>query len=249
MKEDNLTYKKQRIVLVEDEDSIRENYCEILTGEGFQVDAYAERRSAFTHIVENLPDLVILDIGLGSEYDGGITLYREIRTVSASVPIIFLTSHDSESDCIKGMGLDVDDYITKKTSVDYLIVRIQTLLRRMNDIAGVDESNRKVIVRGGLILDTEASIAYWNDKRVDITLNQYLILQELAIRPGHVKSIGKLMVVAKLVVEPNTIVSNIKIIRKKFKEIDQKFNQIVAAYGKGYRWMDESNSPKDISRQ
>lgn len=226
----------KRIVLVEDEDGIRENYAEMLSEEGFAVRAFADRASARAQLDQELPDLVILDIGLGDEYEGGIALYREIRELSSSVPIIFLTSHDSESDRIVGMGLDVDDYITKKTSIDYLIVRIQTLFRRIDEISAPGDDDRR-IRRGDLTLDTEARAAYWKDDRVDISLNQYLMLQELAIRPGHVKSVGKLMVVANLVVEPNTIVANIKTIRKKFRDIDPSFDRIVSVYGKGYRWV------------
>lgn len=228
----------RRIMLVEDEESIRENYVEVLEEEGYEVGGFADRHGAMRFLLRSGIDLAILDIGLGDECDGGIVLYHDIRAWSSTVPIVFLTSHDDEADRVAGMALDIDDYISKRTSIDYLVVRIQTLFRRIDRISTVAPGRVRTIRRGELELDPDACVAYWRGARVGITVNQYRILQELAIRPGQVKSVGKLMAVAGLVVEPNTIVANIKTVRRKFREIDADFDRLVAVYGRGYRWLD-----------
>ncbi len=225
------------IALVEDDELIRENYTEILEDEGYRVSAYADRATALAGITTDLPDLAILDIGLGREREGGILLCEELRARSASLPIIFLTSYETEEERVAGMRCEVDDYIVKGESVDYLIVRIATLFRRLQNLKGSRGSDHQIVEQGDLRFDLETSVAFWQGKQVNITLSQYWMLKELALRPGHAKSASKLMSVANMVVEPNTISANIKTIRKRFREIDPDFDHIKAEYGAGYRWV------------
>jgi two-component system, OmpR family, response regulator len=229
---------QKHIILVEDDDLIRENYSDILEDEGYKVNAYADRESAFTAIQSVRPHLAIIDIALGRERDGGIRLCNKIRESDKNLPIIFLTSYASDSERIAGMKCEIDDYIIKTESIDYLIVRISTLLKR---VEGFSQTNREIDVlftQGELILDTETCIAFWKDAPLDINLTQYWVLKELAIRPGQAKSPSKLMEAANMVVEPNTISANIKSIRKSFKQIDPEFDCIRAVYGSGYRWVE-----------
>jgi two-component system OmpR family response regulator len=88
-----------------------------------------------------LPDLAILDIGLGDEIDGGFTLCRELRGLSATLPIIFLTARDSEFDTVSGLRLGRDDYLTKDASLPHLLARIAALFRRV-DAQGSDAQAR-----------------------------------------------------------------------------------------------------------
>ena len=233
---------KKHIAFVEDDDVIRENYAEILAEEGFDVDAFSDRQAAMERFKEWLPDLVILDIGLGEERDAGFQLCTELRRLSAKIPIIFLTSHDSEMDKISGMRLGADDYLTKDTSIDYLVVRIETLFRRVESLTqgesiSPDQPPAHRLVRGDLTIDMDRCVAYWKDSQVDLTLTQWWIVQELAIKPGNVKSHSKLMSTANIVVEPNTIAAHIKTIRNRFKAIDKDFDCIKTEYGIGYRWI------------
>jgi DNA-binding response OmpR family regulator len=132
----------------------------------------------------------------------------------------------------------MEDYLTKSSSIDYLIVRIQMLFRRINELSSMSDTDAEIIQRGDLTLNSASHVATWKDTSVSLTINQLLMLQELVLRPGRIKTASKLMMVGIMVVEPNTIVYNVKIMRKKFREVGPDFHQISAEHGKGKRWME-----------
>ena len=107
----------RRIALVEDDPAIRANYTEALRKHGYEVAAYAARDEALSAMKTRLPDLAIIDIGLGSDVDGGFALCRDLRALSAALPIIFLTARDSDFDVVAGLRLGADDYLTKDVSL------------------------------------------------------------------------------------------------------------------------------------
>src|SRR5512145_1167421 len=120
----------RRIAIVEDEPAIRANYAEALRKHGFEVAAYAGRAEALAAMKTRLPDLALIDIGLGSDVDGGFALCRDLRALSAVLPIIFLTARDSDFDAVAGLRLGADDYLTKDVSLPHLLARIAALFRR-----------------------------------------------------------------------------------------------------------------------
>jgi len=223
------------IALVEDEGSIRENYADALRRQGYRVQAFSNRREAIQSFRASLPDLVLIDIGLGDETEGGFDLCRELRSLSLSVPIIFLTARNSDLDTISGLRLGADDYLTKNVTLSQLMARIAALFRRIEALSDslVDE---KIISRGNLTIDINRLLIQWQNERVDLTLTEFWIVHSLALRVGHVKSREQLMKDAEIFVDEDTITSHIKRIRKKFCEIDKDFNHIETIYGMGYRW-------------
>lgn len=122
---------RKRVMLVEDDVVIRDNYADILGEEGFEVGVFGNRRDAMVHFNEVSSDIALLDIGLEEEREGGFQLCADLRQLSPKLPIIFLTSRSEEFDRISGLRLGADDYLTKDISIDYLIVRIEALLRRI----------------------------------------------------------------------------------------------------------------------
>ena len=120
----------RRIAIVEDEPAIRANYAEALRRHGYEVATYANRPDALAAFRTRLPDLALVDIGLGDDVDGGFTLTRELRALSATVPIIFLSARDSDFDIVAGLRLGADDYLTKDVSLPHLAARIAALFRR-----------------------------------------------------------------------------------------------------------------------
>ena len=125
----------RRIAIVEDEDAIRANYAEALTRQGYEVAAYADRVSAMAAFRNRLPELAVIDIGLGDEPEGGFTLCAELRALSARLPIIFLSARDSDFDIVSGLRLGADDYLTKDVSLPHLLARIAALFRRIEALA------------------------------------------------------------------------------------------------------------------
>ena len=100
---------KRHIVLIEDEPAIRENYRDAFERRGYRVSAYGDRASAFQILRTALPDLAIIDVGLGDEPEGGFSLCQDLRRLSKTLPIIFLTARDSDIDSVPGLRLGSDD--------------------------------------------------------------------------------------------------------------------------------------------
>jgi CheY-like chemotaxis protein len=110
---------RKQIAIVEDEVALRENYGAALARHGYQVKTYANRKSAMQAFDVHLPDLAIIDISLEDEAEGGFDLCRDLRALSAELPIIFLTARDSELDAVSGLRLGADDFLTKDVSLPH----------------------------------------------------------------------------------------------------------------------------------
>jgi two-component system OmpR family response regulator len=228
----------RRIAIVEDEPAIRANYADALSKHGYEVATYASRGEALSALRARLPDLALIDIGLGDEIDGGFALVRELRALSESLPIIFLSARDSDFDVVAGLRLGADDYLTKDVSLPHLSARIAALFRR-SDLLAAPHAAEEVIERGPLKLDLKRLTAYWGGRRVDLTLTEFWMVHALARFPGHVKDRDALMRDANIVVDDSTITSHVKRIRRKFQAVDPAFDHIATVYGMGYRWNSE----------
>ena len=225
----------RRIALVEDEPAIRANYTDALRRHGYEVSAHSSRREAMEAFRSRLPDLAIIDIGLGDETEGGFALCRELRVLSAQLPIVFLTARDSDFDVVSGLRLGADDYLTKGVSLPHLLARIGALFRRV-DALREEKPIEERLERGPLELDLKRFSAQWKGGRIELTLTEFWIVHSLARHPGHVKNRDQLMREAQVVVDDATITSHIKRIRKKFIAIDPAFDEIDTVHGAGYRW-------------
>ena len=225
----------RQIAIVEDDTAIRENYADALRRHGYDVTGYSDRPQAMDAFARRLPDLVIIDVGLGEEVEGGFDLCRELRAMSATLPIMFLTARDSDLDVISGLRLGADDYLGKATSLQHLIARVVTLFRRVEALRA-PESAESAHVVGDLTLEQERMRVCWKGTAVPLTLTEFWMVHSLVRYPGHVKSREQLMDDANVVVDLATITSHIKRIRKKFVACDGEFDQIETVHGIGYRW-------------
>ena len=223
------------VALVEDDRAIRENYTDALRRQGYETVGYSNRQEAMQKFKNRLPDMVIIDIGLGEEAEGGYDLCRDLRAMSATLPIIFLTARDSDFDAISGLRLGADDYLTKNITMPQLLARIAALFRRVNAFRNpVDQD--AIIRQGKLFLDKNRMLVEWDGNRIELTLTEFWIVNSLAHIPGYVKSRDQLMQEAEMYVDEGTITSHIKRIRKKFLALDPAFDCIETVYGLGYRW-------------
>ena len=225
----------RRIAIIEDDPTIRANYAEALRKHGFEVTAYAARAEALAAMSARLPDLALIDIGLGADIDGGFTLCRELRARSAALPIIFLTARDSDFDIVAGLRLGADDYLTKDVSLPHLLARIAALFRRA-ELAAQPQAAEERLERGALQLDLKRFSVAWRGTAVALTLTEFWMVHALCKFPEHVKSRDQLMREANLVVDEGTITSHVKRIRRKFLAADARFDAIDTVYGMGYRW-------------
>ncbi len=229
------------IAVVDDDENILASISMFLENEGYNVRTYTDGSSAYSALTESPPDLAILDIKMPRM--DGLELLRRLRQ-NSNLPVIFLTSKDDEVDEVVGLNLGADDYITKPFSQRLLGERIKAILRRAavnsGDATAVDpDEDRKVIVRGRLMLDPNRHACSWDGEPVRLTVTEFLILQALAQRPGYVKSRDQLMDAAyddQIYVDDRTIDSHIKRLRKKFRTVTDEFDAIETLYGVGYRY-------------
>ena len=228
----------QSIALVDDDRNILTSVSMALESEGFQVRTFADGDEALRGLTARPADLVVLDIKMPRM--DGMEMLGKLRQNSA-VPVIFLTSKDDEIDEMLGLRMGADDYITKPFSQRLLIERIRAVLRRRDSAGKPTSAADKVLARGELILDPARHLCSWKGSEIGLTVTEFLILQALAVRPGHVKSRDQLIDVAygeAVYVEDRTIDSHIKRLRRKFKEADAQFGHIETLYGLGYRYKD-----------
>ncbi len=225
------------IALVEDDQMLRANYSQALEREGYNVVSYANRPEAAIAFTQKLPDMAILDIMLLDEKEGGFELCRQLRQLSPTIPIIFLTARDSDLDRVSGLRLGAWDYLTKNTTtLDFLPVRISSLFKMVESLQGTPNMQEQVLSSGELSINEERKQVFWKEKQLKLTLTEYWLLLALARRPGHVKSHEQLMESANVVVTNNAITAHIRRIRDKFLELDPEFDSIRTEYGMGYRW-------------
>src|SRR5215475_8188501 len=228
----------QTIALVDDDRNILASVSMTLEAEGFAVRTYTDGAEALRALMQQPVDLAVLDIKMPRM--DGMELLEKLRR-SSDLPVIFLTSKDDEVDELMGLRMGADDYIKKPFSQRLLIERIRTLLRREVNRSGAEKGGEAAVTRGELTLDGNRHLCTWKNQPVELTVTEFLLLKALAQRPGHVKSRDQLMDSAygeNIYVDDRTIDSHIKRLRKKFKVIEDNFNQIETLYGVGYRYKD-----------
>ena len=229
---------KQTIALIDDDRNILTSISIALEKEGFKVQTYLDGESALIGLTRPPPDLAIIDIKM-PKMDGE-ELLKKLRK-KTTLPVIFLTSKDDEIDELLGLKLGADDFVKKSGgfSIKVLIERIRVQLTKKN--LNLIEETKNIISHGKLKLDPSQLECEWDGKQLPdkLTTTEFLIVQELAKRPGIIKERSQLMDIAyreDTDIEDRTIDSHVKRIRKKFKKVDQNFTAIETRYGSGYRW-------------
>ena len=229
---------KETIALIDDDRNILTSLSIALEKEGFKVQTYLDGDNALVGLSRTPPDLAVIDIKM-PKMDGE-ELLKKLRK-KTSLPVIFLTSKDDEIDELLGLKLGADDFVKKSGgfSIKVLIERIRVQLRKKNP-SNIEET-KNVINHGKLRLDPSQLECEWDGKQLPdkLTTTEFLIVQELAKRPGIIKERSQLMDIAyreDTDIEDRTIDSHVKRIRKKFKKVDNNFSAIETRYGSGYRW-------------
>jgi len=220
------------ILIVEDEDTIREVEKAYVLKEGFKAIEAADGEQALKLFKENKVDLVVLDLNLPKI--NGIEVCKTIRQHSA-VPIIMVTARSEEIDEIIGLQLGADDYIKKPFSPSILIARIQALLRR---------NKSEEIIIGLLTINPEKMTVTKSGEKITLTTTQFNILYTLANNPGRVYTREEIMDLAyKDNLTPDildrTIDAHIKSIRKSIEKDTTNPEFILTVIGKGYKFNDE----------
>ncbi len=223
----------RRILLVEDEKTIRDAVAAYLEREGYWVTPAEDGEVALDQFAKHRFDLIVLDLML-PKVPGEVVCQR-IREQS-DVPIIMLTAKGAEEDRIAGLELGADDYLVKPFSPRELVARVRALLRRAHV---EEEPQRDRLVYGPLEIDVSGHRAYLNGEELELTASEFKLLLTLARYPGRVYS--RMELVEKVLGYDfegyeRTIDSHVKNLRAKLNDDPRDPTFIYTVHGVGYRF-------------
>lgn len=203
-----------KIFVVEDETEICKELSVLLQKYGYAYESSTDFAHITDHILKAEADLVLLDINL--PYQDGYTICREIRKQS-DIPIIVLTSRNTDFDELMSLNIGADDFISKPYNAQVLIARIQKILKRT-----YEAQVNSVLIHKGLTINLLKTTASYGDKEVDLTKNELGILRLLVVNKGNV--IPRDAIIDELwqsdeFIDENTLNVNIVRLRKKLSEI------------------------------
>ncbi len=172
-----------KIMVVDDEEALVRLITYNLSKEGFSTLAVYDGNEVVPMVLQEKPDLIILDLMLPGK--DGIEICRELRREKVGTPIIMLTARDDEIDRVLGLELGADDYVTKPFSVRELCARVKAVLRRKNEPAELVKSDQE-IVAGKFIIKPEKYEIFYNGDLLELTLKEYELLELLIRNKGRV---------------------------------------------------------------
>ena len=219
----------QKILIIEDEKKIREELKIFLTKNGFEAVALEKFENTIEDILKENADLILLDINL--PYTDGEFVCKEIRKTS-DVPIIMVTSRDNEIDELMSLNYGADQYVTKPYNIQILLAKINGLLKRNQK----QEKDAQKIDCNGFYLNIAERVIEKEDKKLELTKNEYNILYYLSINKGKVVSRDEIMDYlweSEEFIDDNTLSVNIKRLRNKLEEIGF-IDKIETRRGQGY---------------
>ena len=226
---------KERILVVEDEPSIKEILELYLERGGFQVSSVANGREALEALEASQPDLVVLDLML-PEVDG-FEITRRIRS-SGDTPIIMLTARRSEVDRIAGLEMGADDYVVKPFSPQEVVSRVRAVLRRSTGSA--EEKAEGALRFEGFSIDPGTRLVEVHGEEVQLTSTEFDLLLQLARHPKQVFSREQLL---ELVwgysenIDASTLTVHVRRIREKIESDPSKPSHIITVWGVGYKFL------------
>jgi two-component system, OmpR family, response regulator PhoP len=224
-----------RLLVIEDDESLRESLCRQLVEEGFGVERAADGREGLYFALEYPVDLAIVDLGLPEI--SGLDLIREVREKGKTYPILILTARDRWQDKVDGLGAGGDDYVVKPFHFEELSARVNALLRRSGGWAS------PTLSAGPVSLDTARQQLSVDGKPVDLTTFEYRIIEHLMMRAGEVISKSELtdrLYDQDFERDSNVIEVFIGRLRKKM-DPDNRIRPIETLRGRGYRFALERN--------
>ena len=218
-----------RIYIIEDDEALRTELAHLLELQGFSVACCATFGTAAADALAARPDCVVLDLKLpGTD---GHSICRDIRAAS-DVPIIMLTSSESEFDEVMGMTRGADDFVTKPSPPAVLIARIQSVIRRSS--SGRDELT---IEHAGVLLNVGAGTVSFGGRSTELTRNELRILHILMRNPGLVISRQEIMCElweSDAFIDDNTLTVNVNRLRKTLGSLGVPEDFLTTRRGQGY---------------
>lgn len=224
-----------RLLIIEDDETLRESLCAQLKNEGFGIEQAADGKEGLYFALEYPVDLAIIDLGLPEI--SGLEIIREVREKGKTYPILILTARDRWQDKVDGLSAGADDYVVKPFHYEEVSARVNALLRRSGGWAS------SILAAGPVVLDTSRQELKVNDVAIELTSYEYRIIEHLMIRAGEVISKSELtdrLYDQDFERDSNVIEVFIGRLRKKM-DPDNQYHPIETLRGRGYRFALERN--------
>lgn len=239
MPDSNASASAQKILVVDDETDVTELLAYTLKAKGFEVETLNDPNRSIGLALTFMPDLVVLDVMMPDL--SGIQICRMLRADPKlkKVPVIFLTAKAEESDRIQGLETGADDYLCKPFSTKELVLRIQTILRRVSD--GAPEVP-KLLSAGRIVLDGERHVVTVGDEPVDLTATEFKLLRLLLERRGRVQTREHLLINVwnyETEIETRTVDTHVRRLREK---LGTEADWIETIRGVGYRFAERRSA-------
>jgi len=224
-----------RLLVIEDDDTLRESLCSQLGQAGFGIEQAADGREGLYFALEYPIDLAVIDLGLPEV--SGLDIIKELREKGKTYPVLILTARDRWQDKVDGLSAGADDYVVKPFHFEEVSARINALLRRSGGWAS------STLSAGPIKLDTSRQELHVDDVAIDLTSYEYKIIEHLMMRAGEV--ISKTELTDRLYDQDferdsNVIEVFIGRLRKKM-DPDNSIKPIETLRGRGYRFAVERN--------
>ncbi len=229
-----------RILFIEDDAALADVLALAIEDAGHEVAHARDGIAGLERIARDKPDLVVSDVNM-PRLDG-FSLCKKLRAAHNHVPLILVTSRDSEIDQALGLELGADDYVIKPVSARVLVARIAALLRR-DALRKSSEAARNKLVAGPIAIDPERVDVRLHGAPIVVTLTELRILEVLCGRPGVVFSRDRILEIIRgdgSVVEARIVDSYVRRLRRKMEAVDPSFDRIETVVGAGYRWNDRA---------
>ena len=221
-----------RVLVVDDDPTVREVVVSYLRAAGHQVDETGDGESVAALMRDDPADLVVLDLMLPGI--DGLEVCRRLRA-SSDVPVIMLTALGTETDRVVGLELGADDYVTKPFSPRELVLRVESVLRRAGERTKAEEGR---LEDGDLVVDLGRHEATLGDRVLALTSREYDLLQFLVSHPGTAFSREELLqqVWGWSFGDQSTVTVHVRRLREKVEVDPTMPERLVTVWGVGYRW-------------
>jgi DNA-binding response OmpR family regulator len=223
------------VLLVDDDALLRRSLALNLEEAGYRASTTATAEDALALAERDRPDLVLLDIGLPGM--DGLAALRQFQS-RVGVPVIFVTARRRELDEVLGLELGAEDYITKPFSLDVLLARIRTVLRRAEAPPAPSPAQAGPLVAGDLTIDAAAHVVTVGGCPIELTRLEFDVLHTLALEPGRVFSVDELLSRvwgAEYIGEPQVVYVHVHWLRQKLGDDPENPRRIITVRGVGYK--------------
>jgi DNA-binding response OmpR family regulator len=223
-----------RVLVVEDDPTVSDVVCRYLERAGFRVTSASDGVEALAMAAASPPDLVILDLMLPGI--DGLEVCRRLRRDSAGLPVIMLTALGEETDRVLGLQVGADDYVTKPFSPRELVLRVQSVLRRVAGAAAPLIPG--ILTDGDLVVDTGRRVVRRSGAELALTVREFDLLAYLMRHPGQVFRRAELLqnVWGWSYGDQSTVTVHVRRLREKVEEDPAMPRRIVTVWGVGYRF-------------